>query len=187
MNEQELLDHLIEHFGDKIAGNVKRKETVEIFASTNTLEDILLYAKERLGYIHLSHFSSVDWIEENEFELMYAIWSPKDKITIMIKVRVDRDNPVAPNIDYLWRHANTHEREIREMYGIQFTDLVGEQDFALEDWKEIPPMRRDFDTAEYSMKTYFDRSGREDAQDVRETLIQKTGEELPDFAKKYSR
>ncbi|MBN2778943.1 MAG: NADH-quinone oxidoreductase subunit C [Bacteroidales bacterium] len=185
--EQELLDLLVEHFQDRIAGSVKSDKRVEIFTSTSAIEDVLMYAKNVLGYIHLVHFSCVDWIEENEFELMYAIFSPKSKITIMSKVRVDRENPVAPNIDYIWRHANTFEREIREMFGIEFTGLIAEKEMILEDWIEMPPMRRDFDTAEYAKKTFFDRPGREDAQDVRETIIKRTGEELPEFSKKYSR
>ncbi len=187
MNEQQLLDNLLDFFGEKISGNVKREKRVELHTDTKSIEAVLLYAKEKLGYIHLVHFSCIDWIEQNQFELMFAIWSPEDKITIMIKVRIDRENPTAPNIDYIWPHANTFERELREMFGIQFPGLVGEQDLILEDWQEIPPMRKDFDTLEYSKKTYFDRPGREDAQDVRETIRQKTGEELPDFAKKYSR
>jgi NADH-quinone oxidoreductase subunit C len=187
MTEQELLDKLVNHFGDKISGQVKRSKRVVVQTDTKSIEAVLLFAKENLGYIHLVHFSCVDWLEENEFELMYAIWSPDDKITLMVKMRIDRNNPVAPNIDYIWRHANTFEREIREMYGIEFTGLVGEKEFALEDWQELPPMRRDFDTLEYAKKTYFDRPGREDAQDVRETISQRTGEEIPEFAKKYSR
>ncbi len=187
MTEQELLDRLVNHFGEKITGQVKRTKRVVIKTDTKTLESVLLFAKESLGYIHLVHFSCVDWLEDNQFELMYAIWSPEDKITLMVKIRIDRENPVAPNIDYIWRHANTFEREIREMYGVEFTGLVGEKEFVLEDWQEIPPMRRDFDTLEYSKKTYFDRPGREDAQDVRETIRQRTGEDLPEFAKKYSR
>jgi len=187
MNEQQLLDILVEHFADRIAGSVKREKRVEIFTSTNAIEDVLLYTKNSLGYIHFTQLSCVDWIEENEFELVYIIWSPEDKITLLIKVRLDRDNPVAPNIDYIWRHANTFERELREMYGIEFEGLVGDKDFILEDWIEMPPMRRDFDTMEYSKRTYFDRPGREDAQDVRETIRQKNGEDIPEFAKKYSR
>lgn len=187
MNEQQLLENLLNYLGDKVTGNVKREKRVELFSDAQSIEAVLLYAKEKLGYIHLVHFSCVDWIEQNQFELMYAIFSPEDKITIMIKIRIDRENPVAPNIDYMWPHANTFEREIREMFGVQFTGLIGDQDFILEDWDDIPPMRRDFDTKAYSEKTYFDRPGREDAQDVRETISNNSGEEIPEFAKKYSR
>jgi len=76
---------------------------------------------------------------------------------------------------------------MREMYGIQFPGLVGDQDFALEDWDEMPPMRRDFDTEAYANQTFFHQAGREDAQDVRETIAGRSGEEVPEFAKKYSR
>jgi hypothetical protein len=48
-------------------------------------------------------------------------------------------------------------------------------------------MRRDFITDEYVKEVYFERPGREDAKDVRETLTKRSGEEIPDFAKKYSR
>ncbi|HPF33213.1 MAG TPA: hypothetical protein PK907_09380, partial [Candidatus Sabulitectum sp.] len=34
-------------------------------------------------------------------------------------------------------------------------------DFILEGWKEIPPMRRDFDTEEYSMRVYGERQPRD--------------------------
>ncbi len=187
MNEQELLNNILSHFGDKVTGEVKREKRVYLHTDTDNIEAVLLYCKEKLGYIHLLQMSCVDWIEENEFELLYAVWHPEDKITIMTKVRIDRENPVAPNIDYMWMHAHTFERELREMYGIEFPGLVAPKEFILEDWEDIPPFRRDFDTMKYSLETYFPRPGREDAQDVRETIRQRTGEELPDFAKKYSR
>jgi NADH-quinone oxidoreductase subunit C len=187
MTEQELLKNILDHFGEKVSGEVKRTKRVVLHTDIDNIEAVLLYCKEKLGYIHLVHFSCVDWIEDNQFELMYAIWHPEDKITIMTKVRIDRENPVAPNIDYMWMHAHTFEREIREMYGVQFPGLEAPKEFILEDWEEMPPMRRDFDTMKYSVETYFSRPGREDAKDVRETIRQRTGEELPDFAKKYSR
>ena len=73
------------------------------------------------------------------------------------------------------------------MYGITFNGLVGEEEFILEDWEGMPPMRRDFNTAEFVKDAFFERPGREDAQDVREAIIERSREEIPDFAKKYSR
>ena len=148
---------------------------------------ILTYLKEDLGYIHLSHIACVDWLEEGEFEIIFIVWSPEDKIKVFLRTRVDRENPVMPNIDMIWRQANTYEREMREMFGIQFEGLVGAEEFVLEDWQGPPPMRRDFDTEAYADETFFHRPGREDAGDVREEIIKRSREEIPDFAKKYSR
>ena len=186
--ENLLLEQLKNHFNDKIFDlKVQRHRRVQLRTTTEQIEAVLLYLKEKLGYKHLSHLSCVDWIEENRFELVYILWHPGDKINVLVKIDVDRLNPVAPNIDYIWPQANTYERELREMFGIQFPGLVGREELILEDWDDIPPMRRDFDTLQYVMENFEFRSGREDARDVRETIAKRTGEEIPEFAKKYSR
>jgi len=152
-----------------------------------TIPSVLMYFKENMGFRHLSHIAYVDWIEEGEFELVYILWSPADKVKLFVHTRIDRENPVMENIDMIWRQANTYEREIKEMLGIEFPGLVAPDEFILEDWEDIPPFRRDFDTLEYVNRTFWHRPGREDAQDVRETIAGRSGEEIPDFAQKYSR
>ncbi len=185
--ENNVIEVLKQKFGEKINARIQREKRVIVETDKDTIEQLLLFEKENMGYKHLAHISCVDWLEENEFEIVYITWSPEEKINILNKIRINRENPVAPNIDYIWRQANTYEREMREMYGIEFPGLVGEYEFILEDWNDKPPMRRDFDTLEYVMKTYTFRPGREDAKDVRETIANRTGEEIPEFAKKYSR
>ena len=170
-----------------ISGEVKRERRVSVNIDKESLPGALLLAKEQLHFVHFSHMSCVDWIEDNQFELVYILWSPEDKIQLLIKCRIDRENPIMQNIDYIWRQANTYEREIREMYGVEFEGLLGEKEFILEDWEDMPPMRRDFDTKDYVDDHYFDRPGREDAKDVRTVITERSGEEIPDFAKKYSR
>ena len=184
--EKEILKSLSTAF-DRLSGKVQRSKRITSSVDANSVPGVLLYAKETLKFYHLSHISCVDWIEENQFELIYILWSPDEKIQLMIKCRIDRENPSMQNIDYIWRQANTYEREIREMYGIEFEGLVGEQDFILEDWEDMPPMRKDFDTKDYSEDHFFDRPGRENAKDVREEIANRSGEDIPEFAKKYSR
>ncbi len=184
--EHQLLSLLEQKFPLKDA-SVRREKRVEVKVEPKEIIPVLLYAKENSGYIAFTHMSCVDWIEDGEFEIVYILWNPEDKINFFVKTRVSRDNGSLPNIDFIWRQANTYEREIREMYGIQFEGLVGREELILEDWEHMPPMRRDFDTAEFVKKTYFERPGREDAKDVREYVQERTDEELPDFAKKYSR
>lgn len=152
-----------------------------------TVSSILVFLKDTLGFKHLSHISCVDWIEDNAFELIFIIWSPTDKLRVFVRTRIDRDTPVMDNMDMIWPQMHTYERELKEMYGISFEGLEAPDEFLLEDWDGPPPMRRDFDTEAYAHDTFFERPGREDAQDVRETLTKRTGEDLPDFAKKYSR
>jgi len=185
-NEEKLLNLLRKKFLLK-ESSIKRAKRVEVKVEPKEIIPVLLYAKENSGYIHFAHMSCVDWIEDGEFEVVYILWHPEEKINFFVKTRVPRDNGSLPNIDFIWRQANTYEREIREMFGLEFEGLVGRKEFILEDWEHLPPMRRDFDTAEFVKETYFHRPGREDAKDVREHVQERTDEELPDFAKKYSR
>ncbi len=183
--ENKILDKLNDVFD--IEGVVKREKRVSIRTDKKNVSSILLFLKNQKGYIHLNHISCVDWIEDGEFELVYIVWNPKNKLTVMLHTRIDRENPKMENIDTIWDQANTYERELREMFGIEFPGLVGRKEFILEDWTEMPPMRRDFDTQQYAIDTYTTRPGREDAQDVRKAIQRRSGETLPEFAKKFSR
>jgi NADH-quinone oxidoreductase subunit C len=183
--ENNLLNAVVAAF--KVEGKVIRERRVEVFADKNMVSGILLFAKKQLGYIHLAHMTCVDWIEQGEFQLIYTIYSPVEKITLFVNTRIDRENPTMENIDTIWDQANTYEREMREMFGIEFPGLVGEHEFILEDWDQIPPMRKEFDTHKYAAETFYSRPGREDAKDVREVINERSGAKVPDFAKKYSR
>lgn len=185
IKEQELLNSIVKAYDVK--GNVIRKGRVEVFVNKELIPSILLYVKEQKGYHHMSHLACIDWIEQGEFQLTFNIWSHTDKILLYIKTRVERDNAVMENLDGIWPQLNTYERELREMFGIEFTGLIGEKEFILEDWDEMPPMRRDFDTVQYSKDHFYFRPGREDAQDVRTTITERSGETIPDYAIKYSR
>lgn len=172
---------------EAVQTEVARKNTVFAQAKKELVPSVLLYAKEKLGYVSMVHLSCVDWLEDNELELVYILWSPQTKLNLFVKTRLDRENPVMENTDMIWRQLNTYQREIREMFGVEFTGFVGEKEFILEDWDDKPPMRRDFDTLDFVNETFFEREGREDKQDVRERIAKRSGEEIPDFAKKYSR
>jgi len=185
IKENKLLDAVIAAFN--VEGKVIRDRRVEVLADKNMVSGILLFVKKQLGYIHLAHMTCVDWIDQGEFELVYTVYSPVEKITIFVKTRIDREKPEMENIDTIWDQANTYEREMREMFGIEFPGLVGEHEFILEDWDQIPPMRKEFDTHKYAAETFYSRPGREDAKDVREVINERSGAKVPEFAKKYSR
>ena len=188
---KELKENIIKRvkagFPEAIEKNDFNYNRLDVTVEKNSVPSLLLYLKEEMGFIHLSHVSCADWLEEGELELVFIVWSPTDKIKVFVRTRVDRDKAIMENMDMIWPQLNTYEREFRELYGVQFTGLVAPDEFILEDWQGPPPYRRDFDTAAYAEKTFWHRPGREDAQDVRETIAGRDGEEIPDFAKKYSR
>ncbi len=160
---------------------IKRQGRINVEFRSGILPAFVSYLKEYLDFKHLVMMSCVDWLEDNEFEIVYHLWSYDHKVHIMVKVRLDREKPVMQSISKLWDQAETYEREIHEMNGVEFEGHPGMRDFILEDWEDLPPMRRDFKTREFVDKTYEWRTGREDKQDVRETIAKQYDTEVPDF------
>jgi len=165
---------------------IKREKRISVQLRPDLVPPFLSYAKEYLEFKHLSHISCVDWLEDNQLELVFILWNYDLQVQIIAKTRIERENAQFVSIKKFWNQADTYEREIHEMYGVDFegNDNLGE--FILEDWEGKPPMLRDFDTRKYSRETYFQRPGREDAQSVRETITKHSGEEVPEFAKDYT-
>jgi NADH-quinone oxidoreductase subunit C len=114
------------------------------------------------GFTHLAFFTAVDVIERSIFRLCYMLHNYEEKTDVCLQTEISRDAPVADSIHHLWAGAKVYERELKEMFGIDFPGCPRvDEPFALEGWREIPPMRRDFDTRAYSEKTYYPRPGRE--------------------------
>ena len=184
-NENKLLEQIKKTFNSAEV-EVKREMRVAVQLRSDLIPPFLSYAKEYLEFKHLAHISCVDWIEDNELELVFILWNYELQVQIIAKTRIARENAQFVSLKKFWNQADTYEREIHEMYGVNFegNDNLGE--FILEDWVGKPPMLRDFDTIKYSKETYYQRPGREDAQNVRETISKHSGEEVPKFAKDYT-
>lgn len=160
---------------------IQRQGRIIVEFRAGILPAFVSYLKEYLDFKHLVMMSCVDWMEENEFEIVYHLWSYEQKVHIMVKVRLNREKPLMQSISKLWDQAETYEREIHEMNGVDFEGHPGMRDLILEDWDDIPPMRRDFKTVDFVNETYEWRNGRENKQDVRETIAKQVQTEVPDF------
>ena len=106
--------------------------------------------------------NAVDWIEENTFQLTYLLSYREQAQDLGLRVMISRDKPVMESIHDIWPTAATYQRELREMFGIDFPDSPGvNDDFILEGWNDIPPYRRDFDTLKFAEQSFSQRPGRE--------------------------
>ncbi len=139
----------------KISEISTEKNSFSAKVDTDKVHDVLSFLKEE-GFKHLSDVACVDYIDDEEFELIYHLWSYDSKSRAAIKIRIPRDsNPSVKSITDLWTGAQIHERENHEMFGIKFTGNPNLDPLFLEDWKEIPPLRKDFNAREYVKEKYY--------------------------------
>lgn len=168
-----MMDHIVKELDDRFGVLASRQQRPDLGAVDIAADDVvaaLEWLKRHAGYIHLTHFSVVDWLEENQFQLVYIVTDPRAHHTLMLSARIGRDDAQAESIHTLWPEAVTYEQEFNEMYGIAFPGSPRQGvDFLLEGWTAMPPMRRDFDTVKYCEETYDFRPGRHhvDPKEVR--------------------
>ena len=105
-------------------------------------------------FVHLAFISAVDWIREDEIELVYHLWSYEHRIHLLVKTRLERAKPWIFSVHRLWGHAQAYEQEIHEMMGVYFPGNPDLSPLFLHNWKDLPPLRKDFDPRAYSMKAY---------------------------------
>lgn len=138
--------------------------------------ELLLLAKQRDGKKILQLISVVDRIEDDVFQLTWILEDPRDSSVFIVSADYPRKSCSVPTLGEIWPVAVVFERELHEMYGIDFPGNPRQnEDFLLEGWKEQPPMKRDFDTLEYSIRTYGKRRERLHT-DPRKHIAEITGE-----------
>lgn len=126
------------------------------------LRGLLLHLRDREGFTHLVILTAVDWLEQNLFQLTYLLHNRAASRDIGLRVMIDRKRATMESVHELWPTAATYQRELREMFGIDFPGSPGvNDDFILEGWTAAPPYRRDFDTLKYAEENYNNRPGRE--------------------------
>lgn len=118
------------------------------------LKDLVLKDLKDLGFDHFALMTCIDLIDDNEFELVYHLWSYGTKGLIMVKTTIDRDEPTVGSVVPIFRPAITYEREIHEMFGLDFPGNPRLTEFILEDWEGPPPMRKDFNALQYSVDRF---------------------------------
>lgn len=114
----------------------------------------ILSSLKSSGYDHLALISCVDWIKDNEMELVYILTaytedSETGKMNILVKTKIARGKPEMHTVISIFENAEPYERELHELYGIHFKGHPRLTPLFLEREYEIPPFRKDFDTRKY--------------------------------------
>lgn len=96
-----------------------------------------------LNMDYLFCLTCVDW--KTHLTMVYHLSSTDHRQTVVIKSKLDRNNPEIKTVCDVWRTAEFHEREVYEMFGVKFTDHPDLRRLILTDDFEGWPLRKDFE------------------------------------------
>ncbi len=156
MTERELDTHLVTILRELESLEYRQTSPrrVRIDVTREALPGLLELLKGRASYVHLSAISCVDWIEDNEFELVYHLWSYESNHLVSAHTRIPRETARYISVYDLYKPAAFFERDIFEMFGVYFEGSPHMEKFILTEWDGPPPMRKDFDAEAYVQETF---------------------------------
>jgi len=77
--------------------------------------------------------------------MVYHLRSISQKNIVVVKAKMDRNDPQIATVSDIWRTAEFHEREAYDLFGVQFIDHPDLRRLFLTDDYEGFPLRKDFE------------------------------------------
>ena len=125
-------------------------KAIKISAQDLVLVMDALYRNPTTYFDMLSCITGIDnGVQAATMEVVYNLYSIPFNHHLMVKVTLPRDQAEVDSVSHIWRTANWHEREIFDMYGVNFKNHPDLRRILMPaDW-EGHPLRKDYSHQEY--------------------------------------
>lgn len=88
----------------------------------------------------------IDW--KTHFTMVYHLDSTRYHHNMVVRVKLNAAQPEVVSVSDIWQTANFHEREVYELFGVNFLDHPDLRLLILPDgWEGKNPLRKDFEDA----------------------------------------
>ncbi|MGA9532559.1 MAG: NADH-quinone oxidoreductase subunit C [Anaerolineales bacterium] len=145
------IERAVEIIQERLAEGVL---SVETFSGDTTLvikptaivdTATLLRDEPELAFDFLAMLTAVDYFpEEPRFVVAYRFYSTSNNVFIGLRVPLSGDKPEIPTIESVYSNANWHEREVYDMFGVEFSGHSDMRRILMpHDW-EGHPLRKDY-------------------------------------------
>ena len=111
------------------------------------------FARDEIGCTFFDWLTGVDELAEG-FSVVAHLWSLGDRLHLLLRTRVLRDNPRLGSVTGVFHGASWHERETFEMFGIVFDGHPNLVPLLLPDGFEGHPLRKEFVLAARAAKPW---------------------------------
>jgi NADH-quinone oxidoreductase subunit C len=120
-DELDVFGHLVREVLGELASDISMNtDELQVRVGRDQLVDACRLLKDAQGidFKYLRCLSVVDW--EDEMEVVYHLSSLTQSNKVVVKVRVNADDLWLPTVMAVWAGADWHEREGRDLFGLQF-------------------------------------------------------------------
>jgi NADH-quinone oxidoreductase subunit C len=149
MTTQEIHERLKARFGDDVGPLSEPKIDQHCTVRKERIVEVCRFLKTEAGLEmdFLEDLTAVDWPKRNVIEVVYHLVSYKHRHVLKLKVEADRAAPVVPTVEGVWKTANWFEREVYDLFGVDFPGHPDLRRIMLPDDWIGHPLRKDYQEA----------------------------------------
>ena len=132
-------------FGESIGESRRRHEMPEWDVAAASIAEVGAWLKGEQGFNHLVMISTVDRL--THLDVVYFLDKmpqPPAYKRLILRVKLEREEPKLPSVAGIWRAANWHEREAYDLMGVVFEGHPDLRRILLPDVWEGHPLRKDY-------------------------------------------
>jgi len=144
---QIILEKLKSSCGESILETVEFRGDLSVRVRRSDIVRVCEFLKNDpdLAFDMVIDICGVDlYTPEDRFEVVYNLYSLKNRHYLRVKVRVDEADPVVDSVSGVWSGANWHERETFDMFGVKFNGHPDLRRMYMPEDFEYHPLRKDF-------------------------------------------
>jgi NADH-quinone oxidoreductase subunit C len=149
MTTVEIHERLKGRFGDDVGPLSEPKSDQHCVVKRERIVEICRFLKSEPGldFDFLEDLTAVDWPKKNVIEVVYHLISYKHRHVLKLKVEADRAAAVVPTVEGVWKTANWFEREVYDLFGVDFPGHPDLRRIMLPDDWIGHPLRKDYQEA----------------------------------------
>ncbi len=149
MTQEELCTQLAAQFGDAVSTLSETKGDRFVTVKGERIVEVCTYLKTTAGceFDFCRDITAVDWPVRKAIEVVYHLYSMTHRHGLILKVEANREAPAVATVEGVWKAANWLEREIYDLFGVNFTGHSDMRRLLLpDDWVGYP-LRKDYQEA----------------------------------------
>jgi len=115
-----------------------------LYVPAQSIVEVAQHLRDKAGFERLSAVTAVDWWpREPRFEVVYMLHSLKSNSRLRLIIRAKESDSIE-SVARIWRGANWYEREVYDLFGVQFFNHPNLERIMMPvDW-EGHPLRKDY-------------------------------------------
>lgn len=143
--EPTTLERLQAHFDKKVLQTSTRLGEATAIVEGKALSEIMQWLRDEAGFVLLSDLTAHDCHgSDPRFWVIYQLTNIESPERLRIKVGLPEKKPVVESVVAIWPGANYLEREVYDLFGIEFKNHPDLRRIMMPDEWEGHPLRKDY-------------------------------------------